>query len=350
MKVLHKDPREGEARLAPETLDDLWHLYHLVEAGDHVTASTTRTQEQTEEKLRSQKAPKVRVRLTVKVEEVEFAAFSDRLRVRGPIIGGAQDVGSYHTLTFEADPKQDVLIRKIGGFRRHHWQRIDKAQAQAKRPLVTILSIDDDEAALAVLRQYGIQHAATIKGRTGGKQYKSDASAADEYFGEIWDAVQRVRPDGGPLVIVGPGFTRENFMKWVKDRQPDALAGALTEGTGQSGMVGVQEALKRGIIERIQQDQEVARDTVLVEQVFSRIAQDGNVGYGAAEVDACLNAGAVELLLVTDERMRTKPGERLLELAQQTGAETHVVSTAHEAGEKLERLGGYAALLRFKPG
>ena len=32
MKVLHKEPLE--IRVVPETLDDLWHLTHLIAKGD----------------------------------------------------------------------------------------------------------------------------------------------------------------------------------------------------------------------------------------------------------------------------------------------------------------------------
>lgn len=348
MRVIHKDPHGQEVRLVPETLDDLWHLSHLIDKGDLVTAWTFRTKDMKDDKVRTEKAPKVRVELQIRAEEVEFAMFADRLRVRGPIVGGAQDMGSYHTLTFEADGQQDLKIWKDAGFRPHHWERLHEAAAAAKRPLVTILAIDDEEATIAVLRQYGIQPFAMIRGPPGGKMYRTESST-DEYFGETLAALKRARPEGSPLVVVGTGFTREAFLDFVRGRDASWLGQLVTEGTGQSGMVGVQEALKRGIIERIQKDQQVAADTKLVEEIFAEIAQNGAVGYGALEVEQLLNTGAVKLLVLSDELLRTPIGEGLLDLARRTNAKSHIVATTHEAGKKLQGLGGAAALLRYKP-
>lgn len=348
MRVLHKDPKGQSVRLVPETLDDLWHLSHLIEKGDHVTAWTYRTREQKDEKLRSEKTSKHRVELTVRVEEVEFALFADRLRVRGPIEAGGADLGSYHTLTFEADAQTDLVLHKDAVFRPHQWDRIREAVAAAKRPLVTLVCLDDEEATLAVLRQYGIQHVATLKGRPGGKMYRTEETVG-EYFGEILAALKRTRGADSPLLIVGPGFTRDSFLEFVRQREAAWLGQFLSEGTGQSGMVGVQEALKRGLVERLQKDQQVAADTVLVEDLFAQIAQNGAVGYGVVEVQRFLESGAVKLVVITDELLRTPVGEEILEVAQRTQAKSHIVATAHEAGKKLQGLGGVAALLRFKP-
>jgi len=348
VRVVSKDPQGQEVRLVPETLDDLWHLTHLIEKGDTVTAWTFRTKDIKDDKIRGEKVAKVRVELQIRVEEIEFALFADRLRVRGPIVGGTQDMGAYHTFTFEADGQNDLKIRKEAGFRPHHWDRLNEAVAAAKRPLVTILSIDDEEATIAVLRQYGVQLHANIRGPPGGKMYRTDAST-EGYFGETLAALKRVRASDSPLVVVGPGFTRESFLEFVRQRDPAWIGQLVTEGTGQSGMVGVQEALKRGIIERIQKDQQVAADTQLVEEIFAEIAQDGAVGYGAPEVETLLNAGAVKLLVLSDELLRTPIGEGLLDLARRTNSKSHIVATTHEAGKKLQGLGGAAALLRYKP-
>jgi len=36
MKLIHKDPQRMEVRVAPENLDDLWHLHNLIDVGDVV--------------------------------------------------------------------------------------------------------------------------------------------------------------------------------------------------------------------------------------------------------------------------------------------------------------------------
>ena len=58
MRVIHKDMKHGKIKLVPETLDDLWHLNHLIEEGDLVTALTWRREKAEADKLRPERLEK----------------------------------------------------------------------------------------------------------------------------------------------------------------------------------------------------------------------------------------------------------------------------------------------------
>lgn len=348
MRLLHKDPRHVEIRVAPENLDDLWHLHNLIDVGDVVEAWTFRTRDIKDDKLRGEKVGKERMKLAIRVEQVEFAEFADRLRLHGTIVEGPQDLGAHHTLVVEPDPRYDLRIAKPRGIQDHHYQRIKEAQEAAKRPLVALVAMDDEEATVAILRQYGVQTVAQIRGRTGSGKMYPGSEKPDEYYGQVLAALRHAKPVDAPLVVVGPGFAREHFLEFARSREPGLLKGMVTEGTGQAGAVGIQEALKRGIVERIQAQQQVARDTVLVEELLAEIGKDGLATYGPDHVRRALEGGAVRLLLVSDEVMRTPAGEDLLKLSKSMAAESHIVATTHEAGRKLHALGGVAALLRYR--
>ncbi|MCX6668063.1 MAG: mRNA surveillance protein pelota, partial [Euryarchaeota archaeon] len=94
MKVIFRDLRHGEIKLMPENLDDIWHLYNIIDEGDLVRGMTFRTNEQKDDKIRSKKAEKKRMKLGIRVKEVNFHEFSDRLRILGIIEEGPQDLGS----------------------------------------------------------------------------------------------------------------------------------------------------------------------------------------------------------------------------------------------------------------
>src|SRR5207244_1482174 len=180
MRVLHKDPATGEIKVRVEDADDLWHLHNLVLPGDHVRASTYRRQEVKTDKVRPERGEKVRVTLTIRVESVEFQAFADRLRITGVIVEGPQDLGRHHTLNVAVDD----VVSIIKTWRSHELRRIDEAVAAAQKPLVAFLSLDDEEALLAQLRQYGVRELATIRAPGHGKMFPSgDAKSA--YFDEI---------------------------------------------------------------------------------------------------------------------------------------------------------------------
>src|SRR5437773_8382183 len=180
MRVLHRDPKTGEIKMRVENPDDLWHLHNLLLPGDQVRASTTRREEVKSDKVRTERGEKVRVTLTIRVEGVEFQAFSDRLRVTGVIVEGPQDLGRHHTLNVAVD---DVLSI-IKTWKPHELQRIEEAVAAAQKPLVAVLSLDAEEALLAHLHQHGVRELATIRAPADGKTFPS-GDPASIFFEEL---------------------------------------------------------------------------------------------------------------------------------------------------------------------
>ena len=61
-------------------------------------------------------------------------------------------------------------------------------------------------------------------------------------------------------------------------------------------------------------------------------------------------AGAAESLLVSDRVVRSGSVDALLKQAETARCTVHIVSSSHDAGEQLDRMGGLAALLRFALG
>ena len=346
MKVIFRDLKHGEIKLMPENLDDIWHLYNIVDEGDLIRAVTFRTDEQKDDKIRSKKAEKKRMKLGIRVEEVNFHEFSDRLRLHGTIEEGPQDLGSFHTLNIDADKMNKLSIIKKQ-WKDHQLQRIDEAVKHSNQAILTFVSLDEDTATVAILRQSGVQWIADINSKRSGKMYESK-DTEHEYFGEIISVARTNKTEDSTLVVVGPGFTKEHFVKHGKDREPLLFEKCIVHGTGNSGMNGVQEAIKTGIIEQITKENRVVFETSLIEKLFGEIKKDGLAAYGEQEVKNALMNGAVERLLITDVLIRNEKGETLLRLAKQNNSEFTIINTMHEAGKKIEGIGGVGALLRFK--
>lgn len=341
MRVLHRDPRSGEIKLRIENADDLWHLSNLVQPRDQVRASTYRREESKTDKIRPEKAEKVRITLTLRVEKTEFQAFTDRLRISGVIVEAPQDLGRHHTLNVSVDDVLSILKT----WKRHELQRIEEAVAATQKPLVTFLSLDDEEALLAQLRQYGVQELATIRAPGHGKMFDT-GDAVTAYFEDILSKL-KTSPLGEALVLVGPGFAREDFLAFLQSRDAALAAKVHSQGTSQPGMRGIQEALRSGMGSKLFADSRVALETQLVEKVLEAIATNRPCAYGRKEVEQAVDAGAVETLLVSDSVVRDLAVERLMHAAEDARGKVVLVSPHHEAGAKLEGLGGVAALLRF---
>jgi len=347
VKVIFKDPRSGEIKLIPENLDDIWHLYNIIEEGDLVRAVTFRTAEgEKADKLRAKKAEKKKMKLGIQVEKVTFHEFTNRLRVQGVIKEGPQDLGSYHTFNVDAEEMQPLSILKEQ-WKAHQLQRIEEAVLQRTQPMLVFVSLDDDSATVALLYQSGVQLVAEIDAHRSGKMYESKETT-QEYYGEIFSVIKTVKKPDSPLIVIGPGFTREHLMKAGKEKEPLLFKDCITHATANAGMNGIHEALKVGIVEQITKENRVSKETRVVEKVFEEIKKDGLVTYGMSEVEEALSRGAAEKLLISDVIVRSKNGERLLDAARRTHSDFIIINTMHEAGKKFEGIGGVAALLRFK--
>lgn len=340
MRVLHRDPRTGEIRIRVENADDLWHLHNLLVPGDRVRASTYRREDVKTDKLRPERGEKVRVSLTLQVDKTEFQAFSDRIRISGVIVEGPQDLGRHHTLNVGVE---DVLSI-IKTWKPHELRRIDEAVAAAQKPLVALLSLDDEEALLAQLRQYGVRELATIRAPGHGKMFPTATTTA--YFDEVLEKL-RATDLGEALVVVGPGFTREAFLEYLKARDLHLASKVHTHATAHSGMQGIHEALKAGVGAKVFGDSRVGYETRLVENLLEAIAMNRPCAYGPAEVAEAVHSGAVDTLLVSDAVIRDAAIEGLMRDTETARGTVVLVSRHHEAGKKLEALGGIAAILRF---
>lgn len=353
MRRLKEDRVTGYLHLGIDTIDDLWTLRNLIQPGDLVTASTMRTAETADDKIRSEKAEKKRMTLGLRVESVDWHDFDDHLRVHGLIEVGPQDLGRHHTIILRDEPGTDVKIQKKGPLQAWHRDLVKQAIEQSKRPQVILLAIDDTEAQFGQLQSYGLRLLGSLPATGQGKGYdgKGSQAAKKRFYDEVIDSLRTMRADDSiPLLVVGPGWWREEFLDHGRTRAPDVVAGARTDGVSQGGKGGLQEAMKRGMLSQVAQAHRVDHETELVEDVLQRIAKAEPVAYGPAEVRHAVEVGAVERLLVTDQRVRKGDDDDLLRDAEHAGAAVHIVSTGHEAGAQLQRMGGLAALLRFAIG
>lgn len=338
MQILSYHPERGDIRVKAESLEDLWHLDHILEEGDCIKGKTFRRAEQKSDVLRPQRAEKKLVTLTIRAEKIDFHQYSNWLRVTGPIIEG-EDAGSYHTINVE----EGTVLTITKKWRQYHLNRLREAVSESTKPKILIVVLDDEGADFGILRQFGLEEVATIYSRIPGKREPSQRKAAKHHFYE--EISKKITEYELPVIVAGPGFTKEEFKKYFKEVHGKDV---MIESVSTTGRTGLYEVVKRGYIEKVYQDSKTAKDIQLVEQLFCEILK-GEAVYGLKEVEKAVDYSACEKVLVVDTLLRkSREAESLLEKARQKRGEIHIVSSQHEGGKKLETLGGIAAFLRFK--
>jgi protein pelota len=327
----------GEIRLFPESLDDLWHLEHLVGPGTLVFATTLRTVETPSDRIRPEKPEKRPVRLGIRVEKVEFHKFVNRLRISG-IIEHGPETGSYHTLNIEPGYELSVIRQ----WRQADLERIDRAVRASVQEAVHILTIEEGEAELFRIRQFGPEGVLTI---TAGSGKEAGQETRSGFFERI---AVHLRGITGPLVIAGPGFIKDDFVRYLIDMHPGTAEDALVVETRRIGAGAVQEVIGLGILERIHEDLQLGNEVRMMNKFLERIARDLPVAYGKAEVKKAIDYGACEHLFVSDTLLRDEEIVHLMERAELMNAGILVFSSEFDPGRQLEGLGGIAALLRYR--
>ena len=340
MRVLEERLKdcEGEIKLIPENLEDLWHLKYIIEPGDIVFALTKRISESSD-KLRSDKE-KVTVRLGIRVEKVEFHRFANRLRITGVIVAGVEDSG-YHTINITVGKELSIIKE----WKEEQLRRIKEAEEAARRPEIVIVTIEEGEASIGVVRQWGVEEVEVIRESYG----KDRGSYRREFFGDVASAIERM--DFRYLVVAGPGFAKDDFMKFLKEKHPEMANKAIVVDTSSIGTRGFIEVLKRGVLDRIAGELRIAEEAKYLDELLERIAKGSGVAYGLEEVREAVSYSAVETLLVADEFLREEREQwdidSLMREVERGGGKVVIMSTEFEPGKRLMALGGIAALLRF---
>lgn len=334
MKTIKQDIKHGVVKLKVENLDDAWHLKKILEPGDLVTGRTfrkTTIKSGSEVKEGDRKS----MVLTINVEKVEYRPDTHTLRVHGKISAGPEDVqlSSYHTIQIEQGMVISIQKPK---WKTYQLERIRKAGG--KKPLLFICTLDREEADFALLHESGIKMLGSLRAEKTEKDDKRQ-----EYYNKVMETLKN--QDCDTIIVAGPGFERENVYNLIKEKDPELAKKISVEHANDTGKPGVQEVIETSA-NRVLKETRIARETELVQEALKRIKQDGLVTYGKKEVAEAVGMGAVETLLVSEEKL--EEFEPLMDQVEKQRGKIVVISTEHESGEEFLGLGGIAGFLRFK--
>ncbi|MCD6559118.1 mRNA surveillance protein pelota [Palaeococcus sp. (in: euryarchaeotes)] len=354
MKIIHRDMKRGEIKVKAETLDDLWHLYHIIEEGDIIFSKTLRKKAQRSDSLRAEKVEVIPVFLGIRAEKIDFHKFANNLRINGPIVYTSSEevpLGKYHTITVG---EGTIITIQKPRWKGYQLDRLKEAESASKRAKVMIVVMEDGEADMALVREYGVDIITGIRHNLGGKRYSTNRDADEKkFFHDVAKTMEEIiqRENVERAIVAGPGFVKEEFYKFLQSSYPDLAKKVVVEDTSVTGRTGIYEVIRRGIVDRVYHENRVAKEIQLVEKVIAEISKGGLVAYGLKEVQEAANYGAIEKLLILDELLRGEHKEeieRLMEFARGMRSEVVVVSSEHEGGDKLRAIGGVAALLRYR--
>lgn len=351
MKLLHSNLKKGEIKVMTQNLDDLWYLSTIIEPGDIVEGKTLRKIKTGSTEQRAKEASKKPVFLKIEAERVEFSKYSNVLRVLGIIKEAPEDIplGEHHT--FNVDENTSITIVK-GKWLKYQLEKLKEACAE-KKSSILICVHDREEAYFALFKKYGYEvllhmHGEVQKKREEGTKkenfYKTVINKMSEY-------VERHKIK--QVILASPSFWKEDLMKEMSD---DALRQKIILATCSSATKnGIEEVIKRPEVKEALKQERTAKEMNKVEELFTEIAKNSLAAYGMKETKKASEMGAVKELLLTDSFIQKSRNENfyfevenIMKAIDNANGEIEIISSEHDAGKRLDGLGGIAAILRFK--
>ena len=356
MKILERDYKHGRVTVIPEFLDDFWLLYNIVQKGDIAYARTTREVRLGERYEKPEKGKRISLILGLKVEKVLWDRSLNRLRIHGIVCNAPEDIGaigSHHTLNITLNTPLTIIKER---WLNYHIEQLERASSRRTTPII-IMSVDDEGYCIAILRGFGADIMAEEQISLPGKYMEDERlKMLNDMFKSALKALESlVDSIGGSMIIVGLGFIKDEFIRFMRENAPDLYKKVIdVKSVNSTGKAGIYEAIRSGVLTKALERARIIEETLVVEEFLKRLGMGrGDAVYGLNEVERASVLGAVEEMLVTDEKLRESSEdemaslENLIRSVESKNGRVRIISVEHEAGAKLKSLGGVAALLRF---
>lgn len=347
MIVNELNPKHGLCSLTVESAEDLWTVRRLIAKGDVLVTRSSRVVKREDEFARPDKGERVKITLSLSVEEVHLDSSIERLRVKGTIIEASEEsvtkTGS-HSVTLS--PGHSFTLRK------RSWSPADTRLVrpqQGSSGRFIMIAADRREAGVGTLSGSHLAVATTVESGLGGKQ--GEEQSPRPYIAKVVDIIAQLSHEGERIAVGGPGNFKNSIINQIRERVKGATVSTV-EGLDLTGADGVRAMIKT------QSFQEQARDSVVVEmqkavsEAVRRIStSDQKVAYSLPRVSAAANAGAVETCIVSDDVFSRGLNEEevvgTLNTVEERGGKVFLADASMEFGKQVSSFGGIVGLLRY---
>ncbi|GJQ08602.1 hypothetical protein GpartN1_g393.t1 [Galdieria partita] len=368
MKLLRKDvdkTRSGTIKLVPESSDDMWEIYNLVATGDFVRASTIR-KVQKELSSGATENERMRLFLTIQVDDTEFDAEGCELRISGRNVVENEHVklGAHHTLVLE--PHRALSIGKESW---DDWtlQRVkESCDPSATAEVAAVLLQEGHGLVCVVSRSLTLVKAKveTSIPRKGKDAAFNRERALSKFFVQLFQScIQNINFQVVKvLIIASPGFVKDEFFKFFFEEAARRDLRTLVSFKSKVVLCNV-SAVTKWALEEVLSDDALSKKLENVKALEETRALNTffhtfescpeKAAYGWDEVGMAVELSAVDSLFISDEIFRTSNITRrkqiveMVEHVKQSGGKLFVLSTMHVSGTRLKELTGIAATLRF---
>jgi len=335
----------------PEDADDLFTLRRIVEKDDSVIADTSRVIKQVKEYGRPDKGERVKVRVSIRVDQSELDAAVDRLRISGVITETDNEMvtkGTHHSLSVQ--PGDSVTIDKG-----RRWQDVEfkMLKRSGNTGSFILVAIDTQEAAVAKVSGTHVKVIPNIYSGQSGKRYQTKNNPNMEvYFADIAKTVLSIIGENDKVLVFGPGETRRRFFNALVAREETPKERVqVVDGVDVAGEDGIFVFLRSPAMKEAMSASKLASVSSLLDKVMLMVNRgEAKFAMGMQEVSQAGAIKAIEAVVFSDSIFKTADEDQVVKLLnsiESHGAKTYAVDSSTDIGLRVSSLGGIVALLRY---
>lgn len=356
MKILDFNQKQGEITVKIDNLNDLWTLYNVISKNDKVAARTQR-RVVLKEGSKGERKPMF---LKLKVEDVSFHEFSNRLRVKGTILEGPEDFvsfGTYHTFNIETRQKLTIIKEK---WYSQEMKRLKQTSKFETNFIMLIMAIETGLATIQIITNFSQNRIATIKSHIPGKRYEQSQrnKAVTDFFEHIRKVIEENlnSTDINLIIMCGPGNTRDLLINYLKEKyNPDYIPKIRSIHASSGTESAIRETLKSKELASLKKKVKILQETEKIEEIFKLFNTEPDlISIGINENSEASERGAVKQLFVADLLIRGTSKTQKLKIegiitnVENSGGEVDIVSSQTSTGQQIIDLGSIVGILRYK--
>lgn len=358
MKIDKKDLKHNILGITPENLTDLYILSQIINEKDQLYSFTTRrVRTPGKESREGDKGERIKVYLGIQVLEVEFqdTDVDQRLRVKGKIISGPDDVVSFNsTHTINIAIGQNFSLQKENWLDYHF--EILKKSAEANRPIIGLVAIEPGLFTIASINNFKIQIYIQERNQIPSKQSNSKIRSANDsnFFKKILNLTKIYFSDDSirNIVIAGPGSYKTKFLSYLHEEWRNHNKIILVEDL--SSAYEINELITRQNLQKLAGQYQILEESAIITEFEKRLGQNfEKICYGLNQCLQSAEQGALENILFLDTLLRSENETekysmiQLMEQIDKTKVKFLIVDSKTENGKIVKNFGGLIGLLRY---
>jgi protein pelota len=340
MKILKDLHKKGSVEFMIESLDDLWILSKVICVGDQLSGNTQRKLKLGLEGDRNQKILKKWMYLTIIVEKVEYEPNLKTLRVNGPILEGNEDVakGDYHSFSLE--------LESVATIHKTVWHSFELTRLLQSQKSLLVVLCDKDNAIIGKITAQGYQKVAQLSSQAAKKgEVGTQVISGEDFFTQIAAHVNKNQADR--CVIGCSHFWQSELKKHISVPVSFVEVHDVAESA-------LKQLLASNSFKDAIQDNVIAEQIRLFEEVLSQMSTTNKATYGISGVLRATEQAAISHILVSNSfltKLRLDNQffelEQILLMVEQSGGVVHIVDEENPIHKNILGLGGVVALLRY---